>query len=274
MELIIYADESESRGRYFSNFFGGALVSSTDLAHVTERLAFAKREQNLHGEIKWIKVTQNYLEKYKAVMDAFFDLVQESRIKVRIMFTANRHVPQDLTAEQRQNKYFLLYYQFLKHAFGLQYATAKGKPIRCRFYLDALPDTRERVAQFKGFLKGLERTSTLRGHIEVAPEQIADVRSHDHVVMQCLDVVLGAMHFRLNNKHEDKPPGQRTRGKRTIAKDKLYRHINRRIRAMYPNFNVGITTGGGAGSGRWLHPYRHWQFVPRNFEYDGRYEKP
>lgn len=273
-ELIIYADESESRGRYYSNFFGGALVSSAELAHVTERLTSVKKGQNLHAEIKWTKVTQNYLEKYKAVMDAFFDLVQESRIKVRIMFTANRHVAQDLTAEQRESKYFLLYYQFLKHAFGLQYATPKGTPVRCRFYLDGLPDTRERIAQFKGFLKGLERTSTLRGHIVVDPEQITDVRSHDHVVMQCLDIVLGAMHFRLNNKHLEKPPGRRTRGKRTIAKEKLYKHINKRIRAIYPNFNIGITIGGGTGAGRWLHLYRHWQFVPRNFEYDAQYEKP
>jgi len=273
-ELIIYADESESRGRYYSNFYGGALVSSADLRYVVERLESAKRDQNLHQEIKWVKVTRNYLEKYKAVMDVFFDLVRESRIKVRIMFTSNRHVPQGLSARQRDEKYFLLYYQFLKHAFGLQYATPAGKPVRCRFYLDDLPDTREKVAQFKGFIKGLESTSTLYGHILVDPDQITDVKSHNHVIMQCLDVVLGAIHFRLNDKHKQKQAGKRNRGKRTIAKEKLYKHLNRRIRDIYPNFNIGITTGGGRGEKRWLHPYRHWQFVPKKYEYNGNYEKP
>ena len=39
------------------------------------------------------------------------------------------------------------------------------------------------------------------------------------------------MAFRLNDKHKIKPPGQRTRGKRTIAKERLYKHISQRIRA-------------------------------------------
>ena len=273
-ELIIYSDESERRGKYFSDFFGGALVTSSDLEEVKLHLELAKHEQHLYQEIKWTKVTKTYLDKYRAVMNAFFDLVAVSKVKVRIMFTANRHVPQDLRADQRENKYFLLYYQFLKHAFGLQYAAPQGTAIRCRFYLDDLPDTREKVAQFKAFLKGLETTTTLRGRVVVDPEQVAEVTSHDHVILQCLDVVLGAMHFRLNDKHKQKPQGQRTRGKRTIAKEKLYRHINARIRAIYPNFNIGITTGDGWGENRWKHPYRHWQFVPRNHQYDGSYEKP
>jgi len=273
-EAIIYADESENRGKYFSNFFGGALVLSTDLATVVGQLNTAKDELNLHKEIKWSRVTKNYLDKYKAMMDVFFDLIMAGQIKVRIMFTANRHVPQGLTAEQHYNKYFLLYYQFLKHAFGLQYAAPRGEPIRCRFYLDDLPHTRERSAQFKGFLMGLQRTSALRGRVIVDPEQITEIDSHEHVILQCVDVVLGAVHFRLNDKHKVKSPGKRIRGKRTIAKHKLYKHINARIRAIYPYFNVGITTGGGRGVDRWKHPYRHWLFVPEKHEYDGSYEKP
>ncbi len=273
-ELIIYADESESRGKYYSNFFGGALVSSTDLSQIQRNLESAKHEQNLHKEIKWTKVTKSYLEKYKAVMDVFFDLVQESKIKVRIMFTSNQYVPLNLTIDQRKNKYFLLYYQFLKHAFGFQYAATKGSPVRCRFYLDDMPDTRENIAQFKGFLKGLERTTELRGQIIVDPEQIAEVASHNHVILQCLDVVLGAIHFRLNDKHKIKPQDKHHRGKRTIAKHELYKHINARIRKIYPHFNIGITTGGGRGENRWKHPYRHWLFVPKTHQYDGRFTKP
>lgn len=100
-------------------------------------------------------------------------------------------------------------------------------------------------------------------------QQIAEVNSKDHVLMQCLDVVLGAMAFRLNNKHLAKPPGALRRGKRTIAKEKLYKHISTRIRQIYPNFNVGESTGlQGNAANRWKHPYRHWKLIPKNHQRD------
>ena len=69
---------------------------------------------------------------------------------------------------------------------------------------------------------------------------VAEVCSHDHVLLQCTDIVLGAMYFRLNNLHLEKPAGSRTRGKRTIAKEKLYKHINSQISSILPHFNIGV----------------------------------
>ena len=37
-EYIIYADESAANGRYFSNFYGGALVRSSDIDDVRKIL--------------------------------------------------------------------------------------------------------------------------------------------------------------------------------------------------------------------------------------------
>jgi len=48
-ELIIYADESVRRGDFFSNFFGGVLIASTDLAEVIRLLGEAKKEEKAHG---------------------------------------------------------------------------------------------------------------------------------------------------------------------------------------------------------------------------------
>ena len=88
------------------------------------------------------------------------------------------------------------------------------------------------------------------------------------MLLQCLDVVLGAMAFRLNDKHREKPPGKQRRGKRTIAKEKLYKHIRADL-PIYPNFNISETTGkGGDWANLWLHPYRHWKFVPAEHEID------
>ena len=276
MEYVIYTDESDRAGPYYSNFYGGVLVRSTDLRSVIEQLEDCKRRLNLYKEVKWQKVSAGYLEKYTALMEEFFRHVASDRAKVRLMFTQNRFVPIGLSSEQQRTEYHRLYYQFLKHAFGLRYANDGAEPVYVRVNLDQMPENREDNAQFKAFLVGLNRNPQLRqAGIRFRPDQIAEVDSHDHVLLQCLDVGLGAMAFRLNDKHKQKPPGQRTRGKRTIAKEKLYEVIRAQICRIYPRFNVGETTGkGGDWANLWRHPYRHWKFVPTNHDIDeGRSKK-
>lgn len=275
-ELVIYTDESDKEGKYFSNFYGGVLVRSNDLANVIRHLDATKQKQNLFREIKWQKVTENYLKKYIALLDEFFDLVADDRIKVRIMFTQNRLVPKGLTSEQKQNAFHLLYYQFLKHAFGLRFANEGENILKVRVNLDQLPANAEQNAAFKSFVLRLNHNPQFReGKIEFRAEQIAEVSSYDHVLLQCLDVVLGAMCFRLNNKHQEKPEGQRRRGKRTIAKEKLYKFIVSRVKEIYPGFNFGETTGmAGDLANCWRHRYRHWKFVPKDHEVDDSKNKP
>lgn len=50
MEYIIYSDESVSKGEYFSDFFGGALVTNTNFNEVNSALEAKKQELNLTGE--------------------------------------------------------------------------------------------------------------------------------------------------------------------------------------------------------------------------------
>ena len=59
MEYIIYCDESVSDGIYYTDFFGGVLVCNTDYDVIKDALNAKKLELNLHGEIKWVKVTGN-----------------------------------------------------------------------------------------------------------------------------------------------------------------------------------------------------------------------
>jgi len=267
-EYIIYCDESVDEGTYYSNFYGGVLIRSDDIDFVRDEISRKKRALNLNKEVKWQKVTENYLEKYIALMDLFFDLVAMDKIKVRIMFTQNINVPVNLTAEQEEDEFFILYYMFLKHAFGLPESNGDGTPKSIRLLLDQLPNNKEKAAKFKGYLCGLSKSPEFRrARITISPENIVDVRSHDHDILQCLDVVLGAMQFRLNDKHKEKPEGKRVRGRRTRAKEALYKHINKRIRQIYPRFNIGTSTG-GPPEARWQHPYRHWCFTPRERQVD------
>jgi hypothetical protein len=263
-EFIIYCDESSSKERYFSDFYGGALVSSDHIDYVRDVIARKKLELNLYKEVKWTKITENYEEKYRSLIDTFFDLIEEEKIKIRIMFTQNIYSARALNQNYVDNKYFMLYYQFLKHAFGLMFATDVSSPVSLRIYLDKLPDSREKIEEFRNYLIIMTNSADYRGSgVTVKKENITEVSSHEHDVLQCLDIVLGSINFRLNDKHKEKPPGQRRRGKRTIAKEKIYKHINRRIQKIYPNFNIGISTGTAGGTAvRWTHAYRHWKFTP------------
>lgn len=95
------------------------------------------------------------------------------------------------------------------------------------------------------------------------------MNSHGHVILQCLDIVLGSVQFRLNEKHLERQPGARIRAKRTLAKESVYKEINKFIRSIYPNFNIGITTGiDGNRANYWNHSYRHWLFKAQNSSTD------
>ncbi len=269
MEYRIYCDESVKKGKYFSNFYGGVLVSSKDQRQVEAAIAKVCKEQYFNDEIKWNKVTANYLDKYKALMDVFFDLLEEGLVKIRIMFTQNANRPLNLNSRQLEDEYFILYYQFFKHAFGLAHSNPTDKVIYVRAYFDTLPDKLEKRQQFKEYIKGLQATREFRlAHIRFRKADITEIDSKDHRLLQCLDVVLGSMAFRLNDGHKAKPDGARLRGKRTIAKEKLYKHINQRIRRIYPGFNCGASTGIRNITERWQHPYSHWLFVPKEIERD------
>jgi hypothetical protein len=269
-EFILFCDESDRHGRYYSNFYGGVIVSSSHYQRVTNSLNEKKAQLNLYQEVKWKKITEQYLEKYEELIRYFFEEVAQSNLRVRIMFRQNAHLPKGLRHDQIEWGYYLLYYQFIKHAFGLEHASEN---IRLRLYFDQFPDTAERSEQFKGFLLGLTKAQKWR-IINIKREDITEVDSHNHVLLQCLDIVLGAMSFRLNDKHKEIPKGSRRRGKRTIAKERLYKVILEEIRKIRPGFNIGVSTRTQKYEDRWKMPYMHWAFVPNEETFDATLTKP
>ena len=159
---------------------------------------------------------------------------------------------------------YKLYYQFIKHGFGFL-QTAGLAPFYVRIYLDQMPNKRLERERFKQFLHEMTATRDFaekQSAVRIRRDQIAEVSSHDHVLMQCADIILGAMQFRLNEHHLDKPEGQRFRGKKTVAKEKMYRAIHREICTIHKNFNIGVSTGArNYARPHWESPYEHWKFA-------------
>ena len=270
-EYIIYCDESVEKGEYYSDFYGGLLVESKDLDKIVHHLESCKQTLNFHSEVKWSKVTENYLDKYKILIDAFFDYIQSGQLKIRIMFRQSAINASNLSIYNKSHGYFLLYYQFIKHAFGLRYApTNHLSPVYLKLFFDELPDSRLKSELFKNHIWALQSLTYFNeNRIKIRRRDIVEVDSNNHILLQCLDIVLGAMAFKLNNLHKVVAKETGKRGKRTVAKEQLYKHILKKIRMIYPHFNIGITTGKASGwIDLWTHPYRHWSFIPKEFTID------
>jgi hypothetical protein len=266
--LIIYCDESTEKGKFYSHFYGGIMVPETHRRIIEDRLNAVKAAQGLGAELKWTKISEAWADRYIAFVDEVFDLMDEGVLRTRIMFTQNSNRPIGLSEYQLENQYFLLYYQLIKHAFGLAYSGQPGVSRRVSIFLDEMPRHADNVRQFKEYLASLSSFPNFRAAgVQIRTENITGVSSHHHVILQALDVIMGAMQFRLNDKHLDKPVGKFRRAKRTRAKERVYRHINARIQRLRKGFNIGVNTGiDGVIENRWHHPYRHWLFVPAESE--------
>lgn len=261
----IWTDESDSFGKYYANFYGGILVCSEDYEEVLSRLKAVVESVGLaEEEIKWQKVNAYTEERYKKVIDVLFAILGEGKAKMRIFFRHRRHEPSGLTNEQRRKEYQMLYYQFIKHAFGLRYCNPSGERIRIRLFLDDMPLKREDRKEFLEAIYNLNATTIFeKANIHIQEGDVAEVNSKKHLPLQVMDVVLGAMCFRLNDKYKERGiDGKRAR--RTIMKESLYKYIRAKIWELHPGFNVGTNTGITKLSDRWEQSYRHWSFVPNN----------
>lgn len=262
-EYTIFCDESEKHGKYYSNFYGGVLVGSQNYLEVVNALNNFKKDANILSEAKWSKTSEYTLKSYKNLISVFFKLHSEGKIKSRIMFRKNDHTPTHLTSENKRDDYFILYYHFLNRSFGFEHMPKHQPPATLRVYLDKLPiQTKERVRKFKSILLSI---SNKNENLLIKPENITEVDSKNHILLQCIDIVLGSIVFHLNDKHLYKT-NDFQQGKRTIAKENLYRHILEEIKKTTGKHSFNIKKSSSLTnfpSGRWNDPYLHWSFTPK-----------
>ncbi len=272
---IIYCDESDTKGRFYSHFYGGIIIDAAKQQAIQDELQDVKNELNIFdGEMKWQRITAPYTDKYIDFVNSVFDIIDRGDIKARIMFTQNRYVPY-LDDYQIDNEYFLLYYQFIKHAFGLQFSTPADGTASAAILLDDIPHNREKLEEFKRYMSSLSDYPVWRrAGFSINAEDITDVDSKKHNILQALDVILGGIQSRLNEKHTKPIPPAKRRTKRARAKEQVYKAIKDRIFSIYPNFNVGNSTGQANGpQDRFHHPYRHWLFIPNGAKIDQKRTK-
>ena len=259
--IHIWLDESDKHGSYYSNFYGGILVESKHRTEVLQRMTAIKCELGIVDEIKWQKVNAYHYDKYVHIIDELFKMGKEGLLKIRIFFRHNQYEP-DLTPEKRKEEYPILYYQFIKYAFGLVFADDNEG---VRLYLDEIPLNQDDKRNFVKHLYSLNNDADFKAKgVRFVDKGISEVDSKSHLPLQFMDVILGAICFKLNEKDKLKSDGDEKPGKRTILKIKLYKHISQKIREIYPDFNIGISTPIKDERDRWIQIYRHWSFKPKH----------
>lgn len=265
----IWVDESDKHGEYYSNFYGGILVDSKRLQPTIQIFQNCIETLHIDEEIKWQKVSPYWFDRYIKIVDILFDLMAKGDIKMRIFFHHNQYVPIGLDQQQKRQEYQLLYYQFIKYAFGLKYSNPDKEDKYVKIYIDNMPLKGSDKETFIDYIYKLNDYSDFQeAHIKIRKEDIVEVDSRDHVLLQVMDLVLGAMCFRLNERHKEKLKDSNKRGRKTIVKEELYKYINKKICEIKPHFNIGISTGFHLRKEIWTDAYRHWSFIPKNHNRD------
>ena len=150
MRYIIYCDESDDKGRFYSNFYGGALLRAADRDMIADVLSAVKADCGLNGEAKWTKISAYNEQAYCTFVTKIFDLMSAGFLKVRVMFTQNINQTRHIEEYKETNEFFVLYYHFLKHAFGLRYCNPDAKhPVFVTVLLDDAPDSAGELDNFK-----------------------------------------------------------------------------------------------------------------------------
>jgi hypothetical protein len=177
VEYIIYCDESEDKGPFYSNFYGGALIKASDREKIEAALRLAQK--GITGEAKWTKITEQDQHAYIAFALNFLGLIEAGQVKMRVMFTQNIYRTDHIQYEEQDLKFFKLYYQFIKHAFGLMYCNPEDTEIvHVAVYLDDAPDTTEALDNFKDCLASLTvLPEFFQARVTVDKEAIAEVNS-------------------------------------------------------------------------------------------------
>lgn len=292
----IYADESWTHGgvpqnRYW-RIFGGIFGKQSDLDRLDTELRHAIARHGLRGEVKWGHISAANLGAYIELVDILFQSIERGEAKYRQMFLDRSfvRVPRhDEAKESELTVQFKLYYQFLKHAFGIEYLppALDDDSIDLLIRLDS-HTSQQHTARLTDFARNLP-------HFVNRPDLsvfVTFVNSKRVPRLQICDLLMGAAGSYGNKMHKRRRPGQRGMTHKQKLRLELAKHIYDGLRAIDADdrgsraFSWFESTGhNGSIENRYHHKVRIWKFMPHrhvrdagwqndNLDAQGRYLGP
>lgn len=256
-EYVIICDESNKKDVNYSYFYGGAMLLENKYQKISEILNNYKNKFGF-TELKRTKITIANYKSYIDILDLFFTFVKSGDIKIRIMFSPNSelmHIP-----KHENFTYTKLYLAFIVNAFNIFYAK---KNIKLRLIFDDLPETKEQCSTFKKCLytkinKNISKNK-LCNKAKIKKDAIEEVDSKKHIILQCVDVIVGVTDFFLNT-----TPEEINQSKRAFAKNQVWQYVKSQIYLMNPNFILTETTKPVYSHKGWIDNYRHFVYSQKS----------
>jgi len=158
-----------------------------------ENILELMEKHNFYAEIKWSNISKSQYAFYADLIDYFF----ATDLKFRCIVVDKEQVDNEKYSQDFDTFYYKMYYQLLYHQIDMRYVY--------NIYLD-----------IKDTLSGL-KIRKLREVLRVEYSTIRNlqnIRSHESLLMQLTDVIMGAISYHLNFDE-----------KRVIAKNRLIKKI-------------------------------------------------
>jgi len=281
MKYEICADEawthnSAPLNRYWC-FYGGAFGLESDIDRLETALRLVRTVRGFAGEVKWANLSAENVSYYNDLLDIFFDHLVNHDLHYRQFFISREHVAvpdhEGAAADTLLDVQFKLYYQFLKHSFGLQHlpAATAAEPHQVLLRLDEHSSSKHKT-RLKNFVEGLH------GHLTPTRDdlsiRVTYVQSQSLMRLQLCDLLMGAAGSYGNRKHEFRALGQRGMKPMQRLRFELATRIYKDLRGISCSergtgaFNWFESTGRSSPSANLTDKVRIWKFLPTRYQLD------
>ena len=187
INLEIYCDESgiealSDKNAHKYATIGGIWIPAAYRKEFKEKITEIKRNHNVHGELKWNKVSRKYQALYSCLIDYFFS-TQHIRFRV-ILINAEKVNNDYFNGSSAELGFYKFYYQLIKHWIydGYEY----------NVFLDyKVNGNLNRIKELKSFLE--------RSNYNAKISQVQALPSHESIGVQFADVLTGAVAAKFNN---------------------------------------------------------------------------
>lgn len=278
----IYADESWTHGsvprnRYWC-FLGGIFGTESQLSKLEAALKEVKASCGYKLEVKWANISEKDTPVYHHLLDTFFQHISENDIKYRQLFLDRKYVRILRPGEARQSDLdiqYKIYYQFLKHHFGLEHLPlAQGTFDRVFIRLD----THSSVDHTNSLKEFTEKLPLYLGRTDLHFD-VSFVDSKKHLSLQMCDVLMGAAGSYGNKMHLRRENGRRGMTNKQKCRLAICKYIYEKLKAVDKAdrgsgaFNWFESTGiGTTPTNKLSHKIRIWKFIPSTFRIDKGWE--
>lgn len=275
-KFLIYADEAwtqnhkTSENRYHC-FFGGFLATPQEFKQFENDLILLQKKHKQSKEIKWAKLSKNNIDFYKEIIILVENFLCINRFSKYRQFFMDRHHEYSGLQTNTLDSQFKMYYQFLKHSFGLQYIPFKN--IHIVFFLDTHSSHyhKEKLKEFSIDLPRILNRSDIKIEIKF-------IDSKKSKILQVCDLLMGTAGYYGNAIFERKVNGRKQitkhqKLKRDFGKNTY--NMLRNIDAKFRNtkaFNWFESTGiESCKSNSYHHKLRIWKFIPHDSVQNARW---